>query len=98
MLRKPNRKPPSGHDRTKCREVDPPWVPVRLSTRIEAARAGLVVWMDAEEAAEYLGVSAARFREAAARGEIDRYKDLGGYRYHRDDLDRWRRSRGARAS
>jgi excisionase family DNA binding protein len=49
--------------------------------------------MNAEEAAEYLAVSVGRFRDAASKGEIDRYRDIGGWRYHRDDLDRWRRSR-----
>lgn len=82
MIREPNKKPPG-----------PPAVVSSLS-RLQAARAGLLVWMDSEEAAEYLGVSAGRFRDAAAKGEFDRYKDLGGYRYQRDDLELWRRRKG----
>lgn len=97
LMREPNRKPPGRgpavHNHTDGCDCNAPWIPVRLQTCLEAARAGLLVWMDSEEAAEYLGVSPARFRDAASKGEFDRYKDLGGYRYHRDDLDRWRRWR-----
>lgn len=89
MIRKPRRKPPIPEGTS---------LPAGAAefSRLEAARAGLLVWMDSEEAAEYLGVSGGRFRDAAGKGEFDRYKDLGGYRYHRDDLESWRRRRGAR--
>ena len=68
-------------------------VAVTAGDNIAAARAGLLVWMDAEEAAAYLGEEPSRFRRYAARGEFDRYKDIGGYKYSRDDLDAWRRDR-----
>lgn len=59
--------------------------------RLVRAGAGLLVWMDAEEAAEYLHYPKATFNALAARGEIPRYKRGAGYRYHRDELDEWLR-------
>lgn len=85
MIREPRRRPPGTPLEMEGRNL----------SRLEAARAGLLVWMDSEEAAEYLGVSAGKFRYAAAKNEFDRFKDLGGYRYHRDELDQWRRRKAS---
>ena len=57
--------------------------------RLAAARAGLLVWMDAEEAAAYLNYPRATFDTLAGRGEIPRHKRGAGYRYKREELDEW---------
>lgn len=57
--------------------------------RTAAARTGLLVWMDAEEAAAYLNYPRATFDTLAGRGEIPRHKRGAGYRYKREELDEW---------
>ena len=54
-----------------------------------AARAGLLVWMDAEEAASYINYPRSTFDAMAGRGEIPRHKRGAGYRYKREELDEW---------
>ena len=56
---------------------------------ITAARAGLLIWMDAEEAAAYLNYPLGTFKALAGRGEIPRHKRGAGYRYEREELDQW---------
>lgn len=57
--------------------------------RLVTARAGLLVWMDAEEAAAYLNYPKATFDGLAGRGEIPRHKRGAGWRYYREELDEW---------
>lgn len=57
--------------------------------RLAAARAGQLVWMDAEEAAAYINYPKATFDGLAGRGEIPRHKRGAGYRYFKDELDEW---------
>ena len=57
--------------------------------RIAAARAGQLVWMDAEEAAAYLNYPLGTFNTLAGKGEIPRHKRGAGWRYHRDELEEW---------
>jgi excisionase family DNA binding protein len=54
---------------------------------LAAARAGLLVWMDAEEAAAYLNYPLGTFKTIAGRGELPRHKRGAGYRYKREELD-----------
>jgi excisionase family DNA binding protein len=56
---------------------------------LAAARAGLLVWMDAEEAAAYLNYPLGTFKALAGQGEIPRHKRGAGYRYKREELDQW---------
>ncbi len=49
--------------------------------------------MDAGEATEYLGENPSRFPAAATGEDFDRCKDIGGYKYSRDDLDEWWRAK-----
>jgi len=56
---------------------------------IAAARAGFLVWMDAEEAAAYLNYPLGTFKALAGRGELPRHKRGAGYRYKREELDQW---------
>lgn len=88
MIRDANREPPN-----PAGSAPPSEATTRKAERIRAARAGELVWMSAGEAAEYLGEDPANFRKAAARGEFDGYRDIGGTRYRRDELDEWRRGR-----
>ena len=69
-----------------------PWVAqANDEARLVLARAGLLVWMDAQEAAAYLNYPKATFDTLAAKEEIPRHKRGAGYRYHRDELDKWLR-------
>jgi excisionase family DNA binding protein len=56
---------------------------------LAAARAGFLVWMDAEEAAAYLNYPLGTFKALAGRGEIPRHKRGAGYGYKGEELDRW---------
>jgi excisionase family DNA binding protein len=56
---------------------------------LAAARAGLLVWMDAEEAAAYLNYPLGTFKALAGQGEIPRHKRGAGYRYKREELNQW---------
>jgi len=56
---------------------------------LAAARAGFLVWMDAEEAAAYLNYPLGTFKALAGQGEIPRHKRGAGYRYKREELDQW---------
>jgi excisionase family DNA binding protein len=56
---------------------------------LAAARAGFLVWMDAEEAAAYLNYPLGTFKALAGRGELPRHKRGAGYRYKREELDQW---------
>jgi excisionase family DNA binding protein len=57
--------------------------------RLAAARAGMLVWMDAEEAAAFLNYPKGTFNSIAASGEIPRHKRGAGWRYKREELDEW---------
>jgi hypothetical protein len=50
---------------------------------LAAARAGLLVWMDAEEAAAYLNYPLGAFTALPGHGELPRHKRSAGYRYKR---------------
>ena len=56
---------------------------------LAAARAGFLVWMDAEEAAAYLNYPLGTFKALAGRGALPRHKRGAGYRYKREELDQW---------
>ena len=56
---------------------------------LAAARAGFLVWMDAEEAAAYLNYPLGTFKALAGRGELPRHKRGAGYRYKREEIDHW---------
>ena len=57
--------------------------------RLTAARAGQLIWMDAEEAAAFLHYPIGTFNTLAAKGEIPRHKRGAGWRYYRDELSEW---------
>ena len=62
---------------------------VARERRVTAARAGQLVWMDAEEAAAFLNYPKGTFDTLASRGEVPRHKRGAGWRYHRDELTDW---------
>lgn len=57
--------------------------------KLVLAAAGLVVWMNAKEAAAFLGYSPSEFNRLAASEEIPRHKRGAGYRYNREELSEW---------
>ena len=61
-------------------------------TRLVLASAGLLAWMNAKEAAAYLGYSPSEFNRLAGAGEVPRHKRGAGYRYDREELREWLRS------
>lgn len=46
-------------------------------------------WLDAQEAASYLGVAVGTIRNWTSMRYIPHAKRRGVVRYHRDELDRW---------
>ena len=57
--------------------------------RLVLASAGLLVWMNANEAAAFLGYNQSEFNRLASSKEIPRHKRGAGYRYNREKLDEW---------
>jgi len=57
--------------------------------RLVLAAAGLLVWMNAKEAAAFLGYNQSEFNRLASSEEIPRHKRGAGYRYNREELSEW---------
>ena len=67
-----------------------PWAAeAEAEARLVLAAAGLLVWMNAKEAAAYLGYSPSEFNRLAASEQIPRHKRGAGYRYNREELSEW---------
>jgi excisionase family DNA binding protein len=58
----------------------------RLQGRLGA---GGTPWLNADEAAAYIGAPISRIRQLTMGGEIPVHRDGRRVLYHRDELDRW---------
>ncbi len=79
-------------DTVLCRLAD--LVVERLLERTAASTSSFSQWMDAREAAEYLGIHRDTLRKLAAERAVPTHQDGPGCKlyFRRDELDDWRRS------